>query len=203
MSELLDPLSDPDERVLDKIRSGDIEAFESLVEKYKRQVFMIVAGHIPNTDVEEVAHEAFLRAFKSLASFAGKSPFQHWLLKITTRTCCDYWRKHYRSLEQPVSSMTPEQQEWTERVLAADSSSRHDDATRKEAARELLQRAMSGLSPEERSVLTLVHLEGQSVREAADRLGYSLINTKVRLHRARKKLRKAVESILEAEDFTS
>lgn len=191
-----DQASGSDEQVIEEVRNGNVDAFATLVDKYEGRVFMIVRAHIPNDAVEDVAQDVFVRAYQALASFAGKSPFEHWLAGIATRTCYDYWRKKYRNREHLASSSTPEQTEWMEQVLATESRSRYDELTRREEAVELLQRALGSLPAADRSVLTLVHIQGHSVREAAALLGFSVINVKVRLHRARRKLRQSVEELL-------
>ena len=196
MSKQLDQASSPDEAIIEAVRSGNVDAFEELVEKYEGRVFMIVRAHVPSSAADDVAQDVFVRAYRALASFAGKSPFEHWLAGIATRTCFDYWRKQYRIPEYPASSVTPEQKEWMEQILATESRRRYDELTKREEAVELLQTAMRSLTAAERSVLTLVHIEGHSVREAANRLGFSVVNIKVRLYRARRKLRQAMENLL-------
>ena len=196
MSTWSDQASRPDDRVIEEVRSGNVDAFAELVNKYESRVFMIVRAHVPISAVEDVAQDVFVRAYRALSSFVGKSPFEHWLSGIATRTCFDYWRKTYRSREHSVSSVTPEQSDWMEQILATESRSRYDELTRREEAVELLQTALGSLPAADRTVLTLVHIEKHSVREAADLLGFSLVNVKVRLHRARRKLRLAVEEML-------
>jgi RNA polymerase sigma-70 factor (ECF subfamily) len=79
---------------------------------------------------------------------------------------------------------------WIEQMLAAQSEDQFRDQVQKREAAEVLEWALKQLSPENRAVLTLVHLEGRSVREAAQLLGWSVINVKVRAHRARQAVRK-------------
>ena len=90
----------------------------------------------------------------------------------------------------PVSALTTEYQAWMDHVLAAESDDQFREQTRKQEATELLQWALGHLSAENRLVLTLVHLEGYSIRDASRLLGWSMVNVKVRAHRARQLLRK-------------
>jgi RNA polymerase sigma-70 factor (ECF subfamily) len=96
----------------------------------------------------------------------------------------------------PLSGLGDEQQQWADRLLATESHERFEDLARQQETRELLHSALNQLSPENRMVLTLVHLEGHSVREAAELLGWSTVNVKVRAHRARQQLRKVLEGLL-------
>ncbi len=89
----------------------------------------------------------------------------------------------------PVSSLTEEHHRWIEQTLSGQSDAQFRRQTEARDAAEVLEWALQQLSPENRAVLTLVHLDGYSVREAAQLLGWSLINVKVRAHRARQALR--------------
>jgi RNA polymerase sigma-70 factor (ECF subfamily) len=121
---------------------------------------------------------------------------------IAVRTCYDFWRARRRE-ELPVSALTTEHQAWMDHVQAAESDDQfHEQAKRQEAA-ELLQWALGHLSAENRLVLTLVHLDGYSVREAARLLGWSVVNVKVRAHRARHQLRKLLLERKRQEDDTT
>lgn len=194
------PEMQQDTDVIRDVLNGNVNAFEQLVEQYRDYVFMIVNTHIPQAAVEDVAQDVFLRAYNALPSFSMKSPFKHWLAGIASRTCCDYWRKKYRSAEQPVSAMTSLQKDWMEQVIATESFARHEELSKKEEARALLHQAMLSLSAEERSLLTSVHIEGNTVREAAALLGINIVSTKVRLFRARNKLHKVLGKMLEPEE---
>ncbi len=90
----------------------------------------------------------------------------------------------------PVSAFSAEHDAWIDQVLADESDERFQEQVRRQETTEMLQRALQRLSPENRLVLTLVHLEGHSVREAARLLGWSVVNVKVRAHRARHALRR-------------
>ncbi len=186
-----------DFEIIARIMGGDVNAFELLVERYRPLIFGIVMKHVPYDRVEDVAQESFLEIFRSLGSYAAKSPFSHWLSKITVRCCYDFWRQHRNNPEQVLSSLTEDSQQWVDTMLAG----RSRDAFEREAsgreAREILNHAMARLSAEDRMVLTLVHLDGRSVREASDLLGWSQISVKVRAHRSRGKLRKVISGLLD------
>jgi RNA polymerase sigma-70 factor (ECF subfamily) len=145
--------------------------------------------------VEEVAHDVFVRAYISLSTYSFRMPFEHWLARIAVRSCYDAWRTLSRK-EVSLDGFEGEHQQSAERLLAAESEERFDYFVRQRETTELLQRALGQLSPENRMVVTLVHLEGYSVREAAERLGWSMINVKVRAHRARRQLRRVLENLL-------
>jgi len=177
-----------DAEIVRRVIEGEINAFESLLLRYKDHVLEVVKKHVPYNEVEETAHDVFVRAYQSLSTFKGRSSFKQWLSAIAVRTCYDFWRKRYRSREVPMSSLTEEHQEWLERVVSNRSGQSFDDKASQREARELLDWALDRLSPGDRMVLELVYLEGLSGREAADLLGWTVANVKVRSLRARRRL---------------
>ncbi|MCG6918675.1 MAG: RNA polymerase sigma factor [Deltaproteobacteria bacterium] len=190
-----DSHSSADAEVVDQIVSGDVNAFEVLLHRYEAHVVRIVKKHIPFDKVEEVAQDVFIRVYQSLPNFKRDDSFKQWLSTITIRTCYDFWRKHYRYREIPVSSLSEKHQIWLEEATAAKSSQSFDERYSQKEAREVLDWALDRLSPEDRMVLELVYLEGYSVKEAASLLGWSTVNVKVRSFRARKKLHKLIKEI--------
>lgn len=186
-------LTDAD--LIRRIVAGEVDVFEELLARYQQHVGRIVTGHVPREMVDEVAHEVFVRAYTSLPSFSFRTPFSHWLATIAVRTCYDMWRSAAARKEVSISGMGEEHQQWAERLLAAESDERFEKMVRQQETTELLHWALGHLSAENRLVVTLVHLEGYSVREAADLLGWSVVNVKVRAHRARQQLRKVLEGL--------
>lgn len=190
------PDRDPDRDVIDRIAAGDVDAFEDLVGRYRALVFGIVARHLPREEVEEVAHEVFVRAYQSLGTFSGSGPFKSWLARIAVRCCYDFWRERHRRREVFFSALGKEHEEWLDSILATESREAFErEVSRREAA-EVLNHALARLSPEDRMVVTMVHLEGLPVKEAARLLGWSVVGVKVRAYRSRKEMRKIIEELL-------
>ena len=183
--------------IISEVLDGDTNRFEELIERHREHVFRIVGRRVPREDINEVAHDVFVRAWSSLASYRGESPFQWWLSKIAVRTCHDYWRDRYRSKESPMSSLDEEHADWLENTKAGEPETAFDRTESRMMARDVVMRALAHLSPADRAVIELVHLEERPVREAADLLGWSVANVKVRAHRSRKKLKKILDKLEE------
>ena len=183
--------------IISEVLDGDTNRFEVLIDRHREHVFRIVGRRVPAEDAAEVAHDIFVKAWTSLPSFRGDSPFEYWLSKIAVRTCHDYWRVRYRSKEAPMSSLGEEHAEWLENTSAGRSGSSFEGAESRMMARDVMMRALERLSPSDRALIELVHLEERPVKEAADMLGWSVANVKVRAHRSRKKLRKILEKMEE------
>ncbi len=186
-----------DEQIITSVLEGETDAFRILLERYRRYVFAVVSGYVPYDAVQEIAHDVFIEAYRSLACFERGTAFKKWLSGIAAHRCHDHLRRHYRRKEIPMSSLSQGHLEWADAVMA---NKAHDIFRGTEAraeAVELLHWAMASLGPEERMVLTLVHLDGLSVREAAEVLGASVVAVKVRAHRSRRKLRKRLHALLQ------
>jgi RNA polymerase sigma-70 factor (ECF subfamily) len=185
-----------------QILDGNVNAFESQVTRHEVLVLMNVKKHVPPHEVEETVQNVFVRTYRSLPTFKGKSQFSQWLSSIAVRACYDYWRKAYQSQEVPMCALTEKHREWLGTVMSEESEQAVDEEGSQEEARELLDLALATLSAEDRMVLELVYLEGLSVKEAANRLGWSMSNVKVRSFRARRKLEKYLREIMPEERKT-
>jgi RNA polymerase sigma-70 factor (ECF subfamily) len=179
------------------VLAGDINAFEYFLAKYREQVLKIVRKHVPYGQVEETVQDVFVRAYQSLPAFKGKNGFLQWLSVIAVRTCYDFWRKRYRARELAMSTLTEKHQGWLEKVISDQSSRLFNEQSSHREAREVLNWALDRLSAEDRMVMELVYLEGLSGKEAAEILGWSVANVKIRSHRSRKKLRKLLADLIE------
>jgi RNA polymerase sigma-70 factor, ECF subfamily len=178
-----------------RIRQGETERFAELIDRYQRHVGRIVGRRVPADRVRELIHEVFVKAYVNLAQFSDSVPFEHWLAGIAVRTCYDFWRARARE-DVPVSALSEDHQRWIEQTLSSQSDRQFRDQTAKQEAADVLEWALRQLSPENRAVLTLVHLDGYSVREAAQLLGWTLVNVKVRAYRARQALRALLRDTL-------
>ncbi len=183
-----------DEQVVARVLAGDTQAFELLIRRHQDSVARIVGGKVPGQEVAEVAHQVFIRAFKALPGYSPTAPFGHWLATLAVRTCYDYWRERYRNRETPLASLSEAQRAW----LRGRSSGR--DAGRGLETWDLLEWALAHLTPADRMALTMVHLEDRSVAEAAELLGWSTANVKVRCFRARARLRRLITEELAGGD---
>ena len=188
--------NESDGEAIDRILGGDVDAFECLMDRHGEHVARIAGRRVPREDAGEVVQDIFVRAYMSLSAYAGKGDFKWWLSKIAVRACCDYWRERYRRREQPASTLGEDQAKRLASAMAERSARAHADGAAGGEARELLAWALGRLSPGDRAVLELVHIEERPMAEAAELLGWSVVNVKVRAFRSRKKLRAILEKLL-------
>jgi RNA polymerase sigma-70 factor (ECF subfamily) len=169
------------------VLKGDAASFEPLVQKYSPRVFATARRYARReSEVEDIAQEVWLKAFSKLASFRGEAPFEHWLMRMTVRTCYDFLRGHQRNRESAFSELSEPETDWLERFVA-DPGSAAEDA---DAAKLLINRVLEKLSPPARLVITLLEIEDRSVKEIAELTGWSVALVKVRAFRARGEMRK-------------
>ncbi len=183
-----------DDELVRRVVAGETECFEDLMLRHQNHVRRIVGNHVPHDRAAEVAQEIFVKAYTGLGTYRFEEPFPHWLATIAVRSCYDFWRTQ-QAADVPVSALTADHHRWIDRVMAARSDENFAEQGRRQEASEVLQWALARLSPENRLVVTLVHLDGHSIREAAALLGWSVVNVKVRAHRARQALRNILEEL--------
>jgi RNA polymerase sigma-70 factor (ECF subfamily) len=169
------------------VLAGDRASFEPLVQKYSPRVFATARRYARReSEVEDIVQEVWLKAFDKLKSFRGEAPFEHWLMRMTVRTCYDFLRAHQRNRESSFSEISEPEEDWLERFVA-DPGSAAEDA---DAARLLVNRVLARLSPDARLVIQLLEIEDRSVKEIAGLTGWSVPLVKVRAFRARGEMRK-------------
>ena len=186
--------SEPDGPLVARAQSGDRVAFEELVRRYADRLYAVVLRFVSDgSEAEEVTQEAFLRAWRGIGGFQGRSQFFTWLYRIaineakrrTRRTDAD---RHQLIEHTPVDA-APDWSQSPER--------RAEDAD----LRAVLERAVRALPIAYRAPLILRDIEGLTTEEAAAVLDIREAALKSRLHRARLAVRRAIdESLGESHD---
>ena len=171
------------------VLNGDAASFEPLVEKYSPRVFAMARRYARRAnEVEDIAQDIWLKAFERLSTFRSEAPFEHWLMRLALRTCYDTLRRHQRNRVTTFSDLTKPEEDWLDRFVtqpdAADENA--------EAARQLVERVLEQLPPAARLAITLLEIEGRSVKEVASLTGWSETFVKVRAFRARAKMRQVL-----------
>lgn len=183
----------PDAHWIEEVLNGSPSSFEPLIRKYQPRVFATVRRYARReSEVEDIVQEVFLKAFRKLHTFRGQAPFEHWLMRLTLRTCYDFLRAHRRRPEISFSDYAAPQTDWLQQLAS------HDDPFPGDAAmaKEVVQLVFEKLSPRSRLVLTLLELEDRSVKEVAALTGWSVSLVKVQAFRARAEMRKSLEQML-------
>lgn len=176
-----------DNEIITRVLRGEHQLFAELVKRYQGFVFTIALRYTPaREDAEEIAQDVFVKAYKSLADFRGDSKFSTWLYSIVNSTSITFLRK--KKLE--VHSLD------NEHVFeAADSqpSSAHVIGVEQKSKVEMVTKAIELLSPDDAKIITLFYKAEQSLEEIARILNMEANTVKVKLHRARQRLKEKME----------
>ena len=178
----------PDEQIINRILNGEQSAFALLVERYQNYVFTLVLRFTDNReDAEEIAQDTFVKAYRSLADFRGDSKFSTWLFTITRTTCLSFLRKkklNTQSLDNERTSLQVENRESGFNANLVEQKSKHA----------MLNRAISMLSPDDAQVLNLFYIGDQTLDEIGKIMRLDPNTVKVKLHRARQRLKQKMET---------
>jgi RNA polymerase sigma-70 factor (ECF subfamily) len=180
-------MNDPDAGLIQEAQAGSKVAFGKLVEKYYEMVHAIAFGILHNHEMaRDVGQEVFLKVYREITTFEGKSKFKTWLYRIATNRALDEVRKkrHVDSLDATDES---DEDDKPPVIIVDPGRSPRDQATQREL-REVLDDAIEHLSPEHRAVLVLREWQELSYEEIAETLGVELGTVMSRLYYARKKL---------------
>ena len=153
------------------VLSGDSASFEPLVQKYSPRIFAMARRYARReNEVEDIVQEVWLKAYEKLGSFRQEAPFEHWLMRLAVRTCYDFLRAHQRNRESTFSELSDAESDWLERFVSQPEASSENA----EAARQLVERILTQLSPPACLIITLLEIEERSVKEIAQLTGWSV-----------------------------
>jgi RNA polymerase sigma-70 factor (ECF subfamily) len=185
------------------ILAGETQFYHGLIRPYERGVYLMALSYMKNeADAEDVAQEAFVKAFRNLASFRAESKFSTWLISITLNEAKSRLRR--RSVIQMDSLDTPPHEDHAvSPALLRDWREIPSEAVERGEIRVLLQEAVACLPEIYRQVFLLRDVEEMNINETAEALNISIPSVKVRLHRARMMLQKQLAPQLKAVTRTS
>ncbi|MEA2604858.1 MAG: hypothetical protein QOF89_5850 [Acidobacteriota bacterium] len=188
---VLQPVAAPtvlsDDEVVERVLAGDISLFEILMRRYNQRLFRVARGILTDdAEAEDVVQEAYMRAFRELATFRGEALFSTWLTRIACHEALARARKRRRLVRlvpttggeppDPPSEASGPEREMENRELQA-----------------VLREAVEALPDPLRAVFCLREIEDLSTEETADALDLTLENVRVRLHRAKRSLRQTLD----------
>jgi RNA polymerase sigma-70 factor (ECF subfamily) len=172
------------------ILAGDTHRFHELIRPYEHSVYVMALSFLKNeADAEDVAQEAFLKAYRNLSTFRGESKFGTWLISITLNEARSRIRHRnavkFESLDEPAdedAKVTP--------ALLRDWREIPSETLERQEVRHILRTAVDSLPTIYRETFLLRDVEELSIAETAEVLNITVVSVKVRLHRARMMLQK-------------
>ena len=176
-----------DTEIIGRILHGEQALFAQLVERYRNYVFTLVLRFTDNReDAEEISQDIFIKAYRSLADFRGDAKFSTWLYTVVRTSCITFLRKKKLDITSIDNERTFVQLENRE-------SGFHANTIEQKSRHAMVNEAIRLLSPDDSQVITLFYKGEQSLEEIGRIMGLDPNTVKVKLHRARNRLKEKME----------
>ncbi len=183
-------------QMIASILAGDTQLYHELIRPYERSVYMMALSYMKNeADAEDVAQEAFLKAFHHLSSFRAEARFSTWLVGIALNEARSRLRREGILRMESIDD-TPEEGGHISPAILRDWREVPSEALERKEVRQMLQKAITNLPEKYREVFLLRDVEEMNIVETAAALSITVGNVKVRLHRARLMLQKQLTPLL-------
>lgn len=154
-------------------------------------VIKLVRSHLPRrTSEEDLVQTVFMKIFSKLDTFSGTVPLEHWVSRVTVNTCLNQLDRERVRPELRWADLKEEEEEVLKNLARSEDELPGSESS---AAREVVAKLLASLGPEDRLVITLLHLEERTVEEIARLTGWSQGMVKVRAFRARQRMKKQLQ----------
>jgi RNA polymerase sigma-70 factor, ECF subfamily len=194
------PYPDDDRKLIARCQAGDSPAFEELVAKYQQTVLNLVYHYIgPHGEIEDAAQKIFVKIYFSLPKFDNKRPFFPWLYRIAINQCYDELRRARRHKTRTFTELDLEDAESIEKLILQAESPQHSDEKRQEM-HALLHRMLDQLPDQQRTAIVLRDIETVPYPQVAEILKCTEQAARLKVFRARSRLKKLVEKALQAKN---
>lgn len=187
---------DNDQQLVQRVQKGDKSAFDLLVLKYQHRVLKLVSRFVNDAaEAEDVAQEAFLKAYRALPAFRGESAFYTWLYRIAINTAKNTLvSNRRRPIDFNLDLQDPEQYERQSRLREADTP---EGVLLTEEIRVVVEHALEQLPEDLRTAIVLRELEGLSYEEIAEAMDCPVGTVRSRIFRAREAIDKKLKPLLD------
>jgi RNA polymerase sigma-70 factor (ECF subfamily) len=176
---------DIDAELVARVQRGDKKAFDLLVLKYQRKIMRLLSRMIRDpAEVEDVAQEAFIKAYRALPQFRGDSAFYTWLYRIAINTARNWLASNGRRPSTPNALENEDGETFNETDNLSDISTPESMVASREIA-ETVNAAIQGLPEELRTAIVLREIEGMSYEDIAQSMGCPIGTVRSRIFRAR------------------
>lgn len=187
-----------DQQLVARVQKGDSRAFDLLVLKYQHKIFGLISRYVRDADeVQDVAQEAFIKAYKALPNFRGDSAFYTWLYRIAINTAKNYLVS--RSRRPPGSDIELEDAEYLESGGGLHEIENPENALFGAELKEVVERALSALPEDLRTAITLREFDGLSYEDIADIMDCPVGTVRSRIFRAREAIDGSVVQQMQGE----
>jgi RNA polymerase sigma-70 factor, ECF subfamily len=194
LSASCDPLLD-DAALIDQITQGNAEAANALVERLRPTILKCIRRRLPRwMDEEDLMQNVFAKIFSHLHQFSGSVPLEHWVSRIAINTSLNQIDHEAVRPELRMSDLSEEHE-----IVLENRPQTGETADELNYAREAIELLMAQLKPDERLIITLLHLEQRSTQEISQLTGMSISLVKVKAFRTRHKMKRFSKKLLRGE----
>ena len=197
----VEPSQQMDHELVARVQRGDSKAFDLLVRKYQHRIVALIGRYVSDwSECQDVAQEAFLRAYRAMGSFRGDAQFYTWLHRIAVNTAKNHLVAHGR--RPPTDDIDVADAEQYDSGIRL----RDNDTPERELMRQQMEqtvmRAVEALPEELRNAITLREVDGLSYEEIAARMGCPIGTVRSRIFRAREAIEQELAPLLDGEDVS-
>lgn len=187
-----------DQQLVAKVQKGDSRAFDLLVLKYQHKIFGLISRYVHDADeVQDVAQEAFIKAYRALPRFRGDSAFYTWLYRIAINTAKNHLVS--RSRRPPGSDVEVEDAEYYDGGAALRDINSPENALFGAELKAVVERAISALPDDLKTAVTLREFDGLSYEDIAEIMDCPVGTVRSRIFRARESIDKQVKEQMDGE----
>lgn len=186
-----------DKQLVERVQAGDKNAFDLLVIKYQQKIMSLISRYVHDADeVQDVAQESFIKAYRALPGFRGDSAFYTWLYRIAINTAKNHLVS--RSRRPPGSDVDHEDAQYLDAEVLRDRESPESTLSGEEL-RETVNKALTALPDDLRAAVTLREFDGLSYEEIAEVMECPVGTVRSRIFRAREAIDRSVKQYMEGE----
>lgn len=190
---------DADAELVARVQRGDKQAFNLLVIKYQRKILRLLSRMIRDpADLEDVAQEAFIKAYRALPQFRGESAFYTWLYRIAINTARNWLSSVGKRPSAPNAIESEDGETFNETDSLSDISTPESMVASREIA-ETVNAAIEELPEELRTAIVLREIEGMSYEDIAQTMGCPIGTVRSRIYRAREAIAQRLRPILDTD----
>jgi len=187
--------SQTDEQLVARVQKGDKRAFDLLVLKYQHKILAIISRFVKdNAEVQDVAQETFIKAYRALANFRGDSAFYTWIYRIAINTAKNHLVS--RGRRPPSSDVEIEDAEFYSGGEQLKDMGSPENQIMRDQLEEVVYKAIKGLPEDLRTAVTLREMEGLSYEEIAEVMGCPVGTVRSRIFRAREAIDKQMAPLI-------
>lgn len=187
-----------DEELVKRVQGGDIAAFDLLVRKYQHRIAALIGRYISDwSEVQDVAQETFIRAYRAMANFRGDAQFYTWLHRIAVNTAKNHLVAHNR--RPPTDDIDVEDAEHFDSGIRLRDSDTPERELMRQQLEQTVMRAVEALPEELRLAISLREVDGLSYDEIAERMGCPIGTVRSRIFRAREAIDRELRPLMDNE----